>query len=188
VGRAGIGRPLLGKESHVGPYQTSLYTVGVDTAKEDVYTSLRNQKPGTGYTHFSDALEGGPEYFRQLTSEKLVKTTEKFITTMRWEKTSERNEALDCAVYARAAVAVRRPNFRKLARSLFRKTEALRTAGKPSPKPEDEFIAAAPDAPPEETPQAPSPAEATKTWTVRRPGQQSAKRAVADQLRNIFGS
>ena len=59
VGRAGIGRALLSKETRVGPYQTSLYTVGVDTAKEDVYTSLRNENPGTGYTHFSDALEGG---------------------------------------------------------------------------------------------------------------------------------
>jgi phage terminase large subunit GpA-like protein len=209
VGRAGIGRALLGKESHVGPYRTSLFTVGVDTAKEDVYTSLRNQKPGTGYTHFSDALEGSAEYFRQLTSEKLVKTTEKFITSMRWEKTSERNEALDCAVYARAAVAVRRPNFRKLARSLFGAVEKLRAAGKPAPRLEDETIGSQPSTWAEHTAetavaldgafkaiqghaqehgQASAPAEErpANPWTVRRPGQQSVKSGVADQLRNIF--
>jgi phage terminase large subunit GpA-like protein len=142
VGRSGIGRPLLGKESHVGQYETTLFTVGVDTAKEDVYTSLRNERQGTGYTYFSDALNA--EYFRQLTSEKLVKTTQGFTTSMRWEKTSERNEALDCAVYARAAVAVRRPNFRKLAKSLFRFSEKLRAeraaAGKPILTPADEVV------------------------------------------------
>jgi phage terminase large subunit GpA-like protein len=137
VGRAGIGRPLLSKESHVGPYETSLYAVGVDTAKEDVYTSLRVTQPGAGYTYFSDALEA--EYFRQLTAEKLVKTTKDFITTMKWVKTSERNEALDCAVYARAAVSVRRPNFRKLAKSLFRVSEQLRAEREASV---DEIVAA----------------------------------------------
>ncbi len=210
-GRAGIGRALLSKETHVGPYQTSLYTVGVDTAKEDVYASLRNQNPGAGYTHFSDGLEGGPEYFRQLTSEKLVKTTERFITTMHWEKTYERNETLDCAVYARAAVTVRRPNFRKLAKSLFAAVEKLRAAGKPTPRPEDETVSSQPSTWSERTaetavalagvlqaiqkdapalastadPQAPPP-ESSKPWTVRRPGQQSAKRGVADQLREVF--
>lgn len=211
VGRAGIGRALLSKETHVGPYQTSLYTVGVDTAKEDVYTSLRNTRPGTGYTHFSDALEGGPEFFRQLTAEKLVKRTERFITTMRWEKTSERNEALDCAVYARAAVAVRRPNFRKLHRSLFAAVEKLRTAGKPAPSPADETVGSKPSSPTEriaetavalvdalkaiqghaqEHAQESMPADsetAAKPWKVRLPGQQSAKRnSVAEQLKGLY--
>lgn len=184
VGRSGIGRALLSKESHVGPYHTSLYTVGVDTAKEDVYTSLRNQRPGTGYTHFSDTLEGGPEYFRQLTSEKLVKTTERFITTMRWEKTSARNEALDCAVYARAAVAVRRPNFRKLARSLFNIAEKIRVSGKPQVTPADEVIGTPEPAPSGKLQQPPS--ESEKTWTVRRPGQSASKRTVTDQLRDLL--
>jgi phage terminase large subunit GpA-like protein len=146
VGRAGIGRPLLSSGSRVGPYKTLLYIVGVDTAKEDIFTSFRVDKIGSGYCHFSDGLE--PEFFRQVTAEKLVKNTENFQTTMHWVKTSERNEALDCAVYARAAVSVRRPNFRKLARSLFRMTEKLRhereAAGQPMPKSEDEMIGSAP--------------------------------------------
>jgi phage terminase large subunit GpA-like protein len=147
VGRGGIGKPLISTEHEVGPYRTKLFTVGVDTAKEDVFTSLRVKEPGAGYTHFADDLPG--EFFQQLTSEKLVSTKRDFRTTMEWVKTSERNETLDCAVYARAAVAVRRPNFRKIYRNLFRQTEALRlqleAAGRPAPRPEDETIGPAPN-------------------------------------------
>jgi phage terminase large subunit GpA-like protein len=154
VGRAGIGRPLLSSGSRVGPYKTLLYTVGVDTAKEDLFTSLRVKNPGAGFTHFSHALD--TEYFRQLTSEKLVKTTREFVTTMRWEKTSERNESLDCGVYARAAVSVRRPNFRKIARSLFRAAEKLRlereAAGMPTPAPAEDYIGSDQESAKSETP------------------------------------
>jgi len=111
--------------------------VGTDTAKEDVFTSLRVHNPGSQYTHFSEALDG--EYFRQLTAEKFVITKKDFQTVGNWVKTGERNEALDCAVYARAAVSVRRPNFRKIARSLFRTAEKLRlereAAGMQRPRP-----------------------------------------------------
>jgi phage terminase large subunit GpA-like protein len=142
VGRAGVGRPLLSSGNRVGPYKTLLYTVGVDTAKEDVFTSLRVKQSGPQSTHFSDQLDS--EYFRQLTAEKFVITKKSFETTGAWVKTSERNETLDCAVYARAAVSVRRPNFRKIAKSLFRVSEKLRldreAAGMPAPVPAEEYI------------------------------------------------
>lgn len=142
VGRAGVGRPLLSSGNRVGPYKTLLYTVGVDTAKEDVFTSLRILKSGPQSTHFSNQLDS--EYFRQLTAEKFVITKKTFETTGTWVKTSERNETLDCAVYARAAVSVRRPNFRKIAKSLFRVSEKLRhdreAAGMPAPAPDEEYI------------------------------------------------
>lgn len=183
VGRAGMGRPLLSSGSRVGPYKTLLYTVGVDTAKEDVFTSFRVTRPGASCCHFSDTLT--TEYFRQVTAEKLVKTTHNFVTTMKWEKTSERNEALDCAVYARAAVSVRRPNFRKLAKSLFRLTESLRkdreAAGMPAPvlTPDDEMIGSAPVADPlpsnPETPPTP-----TKPASVKR-----RRSSIAAQLRGL---
>lgn len=186
-GKAGIGRVLLSKESHVGPYQTSLYAVGVDTAKEDVYTSLRVAQPGAGYTYFSDALDA--EYFRQITAEKLVKTTKDFITTMKWVKTTERNEALDCAVYARAAVSVRRPNFRKLAKSLFRVSEKMRAereaSGQRSPAAADEIVAATG----KESLQVESTAKdavALKQALQPKPTTARRKRAnIAAQLRNI---
>jgi phage terminase large subunit GpA-like protein len=180
VGRAGIGRPLISSEHKVGPYETKLFTVGVDTAKEDVFTSFRVKESGPGYCHFSDVLP--PEYFRQVTAEKLVTTKKDFHTTMQWVKIGERNEALDCFVYARAAVAVRRPNFRKIARELFRQTGALRlqreAAGKPIPKPEDEMIGSAPDAPPP----APKPPELPGPT-----GPQRRRTNIAAQLRNRLG-
>jgi phage terminase large subunit GpA-like protein len=75
---------------------------------------------------------------------------------MRWEKTSERNESLDCGVYARAAVSVRRPNFRKIARSLFRAAEKLRlereAAGMPTPAPAEDYIGSDQESAKSETP------------------------------------
>ena len=135
VGRGGIGKPLISTEHKVGPYETKLFTVGVDTAKEDIYTSFRTKEPGSTYCHFANNLP--PDYFLQVTAEKLVTTVKDFHTTKEWVKVRERNEALDCFVYARAAVAVRRPNFRKLARSLFKVSEEIRRRkGVPPPKPE----------------------------------------------------
>jgi phage terminase large subunit GpA-like protein len=56
-----------------------------------------------GYCHFP---KYGPEYFKQLTAEQLVPRIVKGYRRAEWQKTRERNEALDCRVYARAAAAV----------------------------------------------------------------------------------
>ncbi len=116
VGRAGIGRPIVSRGSEQGPSRAMLYVVGVDTVKEDVFTSFNNTTPGAGYTHFSSNLES--EYFRQVTSEQLVKVKRDHAVSLKWVKKGERNEALDCAVYARAAVAVLRPAWKSLRRRL----------------------------------------------------------------------
>lgn len=123
VGRAGWGKPLVSRGAEQGPSHAMLYSVGTDTAKEDVYTSLNVQERGAGYTHFTSALE--PEYFRQMTSEQLIKTTRDYVTTLAWVKKGERNEALDCAVYARAAVAVLKPAYKAIQRNLGRAAERL---------------------------------------------------------------
>ena len=179
VGRAGIGRVLLNSGSRVGPWKTLLYTVGVDTAKEDIYTSFRVNESGPGYCHFSDTLP--LDYFAQVTAEKLVKIKKDFITTMRWEKTAERNEALDCFVYARAAVAIRRPNFRKLDRELSvwvtRHRAEIAAAGKPLPTPSDEMIGAA----------APKPAPVeSETPEMSKKRVDNQKASAVSQLRNIL--
>ncbi len=56
-----------------------------------------------GYVHTPKFPE---EVFKQLTAEQLVTKIKKFRSKTEWEKTRERNEALDCRVYARAAAAV----------------------------------------------------------------------------------
>ncbi len=116
IGRGGIGKTIVSRGSEQGPAHAMLYTVGVDTAKEDIFTSFRITEKGAGYCHFSKTLP--PEYFRQVTSEQLVKVKRDFMTTLRWVKKSERNEALDCFVYARAAVAVLRPAYKSIQRRM----------------------------------------------------------------------
>lgn len=149
VGRGGIGRPLVGSRNQVGPFKTPLYTVGVDTAKEDIFTSFRVKEAGAGYCHFCSWLE--PEYFRQVTAEKLVTTKKDFQTTMKWIKTGERNEALDCFVYARAAVAVLKPNFKRVLKTLQRRAAEVSRV----PEPEKIILGAQSAAKPE--PEAPKP-------------------------------
>jgi phage terminase large subunit GpA-like protein len=49
--------------------RVNLFTVGVDTAKEAIYSRLRGVKePGPGYSHFP--LDRDVSYFEQLTAEK----------------------------------------------------------------------------------------------------------------------
>ncbi len=43
------------------------------------------------------------EYFKQLTAEQLVTRIVKGYPKREWQKTRDRNEALDCRIYARAA-------------------------------------------------------------------------------------
>jgi phage terminase large subunit GpA-like protein len=47
--------------------------------------------------------EYNTEYFKQLTAEQLVTRIVKGYPKRIWQKTRDRNEALDCRVYARAA-------------------------------------------------------------------------------------
>ncbi len=56
-----------------------------------------------GYCHFPQ-YDG--EFFKQLTAEHLVTRLVKGYPKPEWQKTRERNEALDCRVYARAAAYV----------------------------------------------------------------------------------
>jgi phage terminase large subunit GpA-like protein len=86
-----------------------LWTIGVSIIKSEIYNSLKNRKNdpdnpqahGTPLTHFP---EYSAEYFKQLTAEQLVTKIVKGYPKRIWQKTRERNEALDCRVYARAAV------------------------------------------------------------------------------------
>lgn len=122
-GMAGIGKPLVSSGNRVGPNKTLLFGVGVDTAKERLYTWLRVETPGPGYVHFPEKDCFDAEYFRQLTAEQLTTAFRKGITTVKWIKKYERNEALDCDVYSLAALDVLRPNLAKIAASMQARIE-----------------------------------------------------------------
>ena len=82
-----------------------LWPVGVSILKSELYAWLKQSHPEEGafppgYAHFP---KYSPEFFKQLTAEQLVTKTVKGVTKREWQKLRERNEALDCRVYARAA-------------------------------------------------------------------------------------
>ncbi len=77
--------------------------IGVDSAKDAIYGSLeRITAPGPGYIHLPTSCNQA--WFKQLFSERLSVPSDK--TRARYVKVAgrRRNEALDCAVYARAGV------------------------------------------------------------------------------------
>jgi phage terminase large subunit GpA-like protein len=82
-----------------------LYLVGVDTAKDQIRSALAVTNPDRPrYVAFAADLPDS--YFTQLTSEKRVTIYNKSgVATRAWKKPAgARNEALDCFVYAMAAL------------------------------------------------------------------------------------
>lgn len=110
-GVEGLGRPLIEDERkrkarlrvkrkrgvHVEP-------LGVDQGKALIYSRLKIQTPGAGYVHFPQEAAFDDEYFNQLTAEKLVMKVKGTRPFHMWVKTRARNEALDCFLYALAAL------------------------------------------------------------------------------------
>jgi phage terminase large subunit GpA-like protein len=116
-----------------------LWTLGTPVAKSELYSRLRLAPPTeesgdpfpVGYCHFPRYEE---EYFRQLTAESLVKG--------HWVVgPNQRNEALDCRVYARAAASIY--GIDRFAEKHWRELEALLPALAAQP----ETSAAAPTRP-----------------------------------------
>jgi phage terminase large subunit GpA-like protein len=84
-----------------------IYTVAVSTFKIELYRALYLKRESdafpAGWVHLPAGVD--PEFVKQLASEELrtVKDKRGFVR-QEWAKLRERNEALDCAVYARAAL------------------------------------------------------------------------------------
>lgn len=116
-----------------------VWPVGSSFCKSELYGALRKDKPTDeqlqdgekhppGFCHFP---KYGEEYFKQLTAERLVTVKDKRGFPHReWRKLRERNEALDCRIYARAAASALGidrfgdSTWEKLERALGRKTQA----------------------------------------------------------------
>ncbi len=110
------GRPVVGRPSVNNSQRVKLFPIGVDTAKEVVFTRLKIDEPGYGYCHFP--LERDEEYFAQLTAERPVTRFYKGVQSRSWVKGRTRNEALDCRVYALGALYILNPNFPMIAERL----------------------------------------------------------------------
>jgi len=121
-GVSGAGRPVA-KVSHSGSGKKargiSLYQIGVDDAKAVIYARLKMTDEGPGYCHFP--LERDEEYFAQLTSEKLITKYRRGHPYKEWHKSRARNEALDCRVYAFAALKILNPVWGAVSKSIAKK-------------------------------------------------------------------
>ncbi|TQE93595.1 MAG: hypothetical protein FKY71_18130, partial [Spiribacter salinus] len=78
--------------------------IGVDEGKGAHFRRLKVDSPGPGYCHFPHRPEYDQEYFEQLTGAKLVYRKQAGRTVKVWEDSRPRVEALDCRVYAHAAL------------------------------------------------------------------------------------
>jgi phage terminase large subunit GpA-like protein len=77
--------------------------VGVDAAKTALYDRLKIGEVGPGYCHFPIGRD--QEYFDQLTAERKFTRYHNGYPKQEWRKPpAARNEALDCRVYAYAAL------------------------------------------------------------------------------------
>lgn len=103
------GLPVVNRPTMRNKGGVLLFTLGVDTAKADIYSYMKIIEPGPGYMHFP--MSYGKEYFEQLTAEKVVTRFHKGFPKREWIKTRARNEALDCRVYALAALHILNPDW-----------------------------------------------------------------------------
>lgn len=108
-GIGGEGKPIVGRPTKNNIGKINLFPVGTDTAKELVYSRLKIMDEGEGYCHFPEGRSD--EYFRMLTAEKKVTKYFKGRPRREWVKIRTRNEALDCRVYATAALGLLNVNL-----------------------------------------------------------------------------
>lgn len=98
-----------------------VWPVGVSVLKAELYSWLKLERPTDGVSYpagFCHFPEYDEEFFQQLTAEALVQRESKAKKELKrppkfeWVKLRDRNEALDCRVYASyAAIAVGRDRY-----------------------------------------------------------------------------
>src|SRR5579863_2788848 len=102
-GVGGAGREITGRPSTGNRYGVKLFPIGVDTAKDTVFSRMKIAAPGPGYLHLPAWIDD--EYLEQLTAEKAVRKYKKGVGAVReYVKLRDRNEGLDLEVYALAAL------------------------------------------------------------------------------------
>jgi phage terminase large subunit GpA-like protein len=110
--------PLLNGISTNNIVKATVIRVGVSEGKAMVFSSLSLEpgKPGSyrfplPHPDKPDPFVYDEEYFLQLTAEQLVTRYKEGMPYTAWVRTRARNEALDLAVYNRAAIEMINPNF-----------------------------------------------------------------------------
>jgi len=110
--------------------------LGVNSAKDSIRSRLHIEQPGPGYMHFSTDRDMG--YFTQLTSERLVMKEAAGQRYSVWElPNGKANEALDCRVYAYAALCGLFHSGLKLNAKVIALENNPETLLPPAPEPEE---------------------------------------------------
>lgn len=109
-GRGGAGLAPIVMRSKNNRRKVTLFTLGVDTIKSNLFSRLEIQKPGPGYCHFREEYD--ESYFQGLCSEQAFTRYVRGQPTIVWtKKPHARNEPLDCRVYAMAALDILNPRW-----------------------------------------------------------------------------
>ena len=76
-----------------------LFQIGVNAAKDEIFTAVQAEEPGVLFMHYPKKDIYNKEYFEQFKAERRN-------TKGRWIQIRRRNEAIDCRVYAMAALKI----------------------------------------------------------------------------------
>ena len=142
-GKEGEGRPLWPKRSrrtskkNVG--RVPVHILGVDTGKQSLLHRLSVSDPEKpGFCHFPTRPEYDEEFFAQLTAEvpEPAKYHRGRKMPRRFRLVHSRNEALDCRVYATAALASLSPNWERLEANLEKLRVELAASTRESDEPD----------------------------------------------------
>jgi len=102
-----LGRPSKKDVDYMGTIikkGVQIWPIGTDTAKSIIYQRFNLTEPGPGFYHFPLGID--PEYYQQITAEKLVTTyNKKGFPVKVWQNVrgNRQNHALDAEVYCYAA-------------------------------------------------------------------------------------
>ena len=170
------GAPVVGRANP----RTRLVIVGSSTIKDLLYARFQIvDTAAPGYTHFPRHADSmiDADYFSHLTAE--ASKINKAGTRTEWVKLRPRNEALDCAVYARAAMEFVKPPFPRLKQLLAAAAEKLPQEIRDAIREEYEAKAAdvqlaASSRSSESSPRSPSP----KPETLRRSSHKRRKKRI----------
>ncbi len=124
-GRPGMGHPIVSSPTKRTKRKVPLYHIGVDAAKDTLYTRLQREEPGPGYCHFPATYD--QEHFDRLTAEKKVLVISKGRRTYTWElkKSGARNEQLDTRIYAMGALDIFGVNLSLLAEKMQKRIKVI---------------------------------------------------------------
>ena len=119
--------PIVTSPTRNNKYRVPLFIVGVDTAKDVIYSRLGIDNHGNGYIHFKYVRPDMDEYFLQLTAEHKIHKYVKGQDSVMWKKKhpSARNEALDTEVYALASFRILNANMAKVEENFKKQVAAL---------------------------------------------------------------